>query len=67
MSEIKHSISEKMAQLDELLLWFDSDDFVLEEAADKFSEAKKMADAIEKELTAVKNTITVMSEQFDKD
>jgi exonuclease VII small subunit len=61
------SISEKMAKLDGLVAWFDSDDFELEKAIGKFTEAKKLADEIEHDLMELKNTITVVSEQFDRD
>lgn len=67
MSKEKNSLSTKMAQLDELLAWFDGDDFEIEAAMDKFTEAKQLADEIEKELDDMKNTITVLDEQFSKD
>lgn len=61
-----NSIQEKMAKLDELLSWFDGDDFELEAALDKFTEAKKLADVIEQDLAVIKNSITVVGEQFDR-
>lgn len=61
------SIQEKMAALDELLAWFDGDDFELEQSLEKFTAAKKLADDIEQDLMTMKNKITVMSEQFDRD
>lgn len=67
MSEEKRSISEKMAKLDELLAWFDGDDFELEKSLEVFEEAKTLADDIETDLTAIKNNISVISEQFDRD
>lgn len=67
MSEVKHSIQEKMTKLDELLAWFDSEDFELEVAVEKFKAAKKLADEIEQDLVAVQNAITVVAEQFDRD
>ena len=67
MSKIKPSIREKMAELDELIAWFDSEDFELEEAIEKFALAKKIAENIENELLVVKNTITVIGEQFDRE
>lgn len=67
MSEIKKlSITEKMAKLDELVAWFDDDGFELEKALDKFTEAKTLADEIESDLMELKNTITVINQQFDK-
>jgi exodeoxyribonuclease VII small subunit len=67
MSKVNHSIQEKMTKLDELLAWFDGEDFELEAAVEKFKEAKKLADEIEQDLIEVKNTITVVAEQFDQD
>jgi exodeoxyribonuclease VII small subunit len=67
VSEIKKlSITEKMAKLDELVAWFDDDGFELEKALDKFTEAKTLADEIESDLMELKNTITVINQQFDK-
>jgi exonuclease VII small subunit len=67
MSQPKLDIKEKMAKLDELLAWFTGDDFELEAALDTFSEAKALADSIDADLVAMKNTITVLGEQFDRD
>lgn len=67
MSDLKeHSITEKMAKLDELVAWFDSDGFELERALDKFTEAKTLADEIESDLMELKNTITIVDQRFDK-
>lgn len=64
---VKNNIQAKMTQLDELLAWFDSNDFVLEEAVERFGEAQKLASAIEEELGVIKNNITVVSEDFSRD
>ena len=62
----KQSITEKTTKLSELVAWFDSDDFELEKALDKFSEAEALAVEIEKDLMALKNNIDVVKESFDK-
>jgi len=67
MSQTKNNIQAKMTQLDELIAWFNSDDFELEVALDKFKEAKKLADDIEHDLKELKNTIQVVSERFDQE
>lgn len=68
MSEKKTlNITEKMTKLDEYVAWFDGDDFELEKALDKFTEAKALADEIENDLAELKNTITVINQQFDKE
>lgn len=66
MSTEKRSIAEKTAQLDELVSWFDGDDFELEQALDKFKEAEKLAAEIEKDLLALKNEVNVIKKKFDE-
>jgi exonuclease VII small subunit len=60
------SISEKTAKLDELVAWFNSDEFELERALDKFREAELLAADIESDLLALKNTITVVKSKFNE-
>lgn len=60
------SISEKTIKLNELVEWFDSDDFELEAALDKFAEAQKVASEIEADLLAMKNSITVIKKNFNE-
>lgn len=60
------TIAAKMAELDMLLAWFESDDFELEAALDKFTEAEKLATEIEAELAEFKNKITVIKRDFSK-
>jgi exodeoxyribonuclease VII small subunit len=62
----KPSISEKTIKLNELVEWFDSDDFELEEALDKFAEAEKLATEIESDLLAMKNSINVVKKKFNE-
>lgn len=66
MSEKKRSIAEKTAELDELVSWFDGDDFELEQALEKFKDAEKLAQEIEKDLAALKNDINVVKARFDE-
>ena len=60
------SVSEKMAQLGELVAWFESDEFPLEDAIDKFREAEKLAESIENDLKNIKNDINVIKKRFDE-
>lgn len=60
------SVSEKTAQLSDLVAWFDGDEFELEKALDKFKEAEKLALEIEKDLVALKNDIQVVKEKFSE-
>ena len=51
MSTKSKSIQEKMNDLAEQIAWFDSDDFSLEAAIERFKQAEKLASEIEGELT----------------
>ncbi|HMI09895.1 MAG TPA: hypothetical protein VK497_05875 [Candidatus Saccharimonadales bacterium] len=60
------TIAEKTAKLNELVAWFDGEDFELELALEKFTEAEKLAAEIETDLQALKNNIQTVKEKFDK-
>lgn len=60
------TISEKTIKLNELVAWFDGDDFELEQALDKFAEAEKLEREIETDLMALKNNITVIKQKFNE-
>ena len=60
------SISEKISQLDKLVAWFDSEDFSIEEAIERYQQAENLANEIEKDLEAVKENIKVVKKRFDE-
>lgn len=60
------TLAKKLAKLDEMVAWFDGDEFELEQALEKFTKAEKLAAEIESDLLALKNTITIVKEKFDK-
>lgn len=62
----KESIQARTTKLDEMVAWFDGDDFELEQAVEKFKEAEKLAAEIEHDLMNLNNTITVVKERFDR-
>lgn len=62
----KKTISEKIAQLEQDVTWFNSEDFKLEDAEAKYKSATKLATEIEKDLDELKNKITVLQEDFSK-
>ena len=67
MSKVNKSISEKMAKLTELVAWLDGSDFNLELAVDKFKEAEKLANEVEKDLMSLKNEINIIKQKFDSE
>lgn len=61
-----HTIAQKTAQLDDVVAWFNGDEFELEQALEKFKQAETLAAEIEKDLLSLKNDITVIKEKFDQ-
>lgn len=67
MSEVNKTVQDKLSELAELVTWFQSPAFKLEEAVDKFKSAESLAEEIEKDLTKLKNEIIVVKKKFDSD
>lgn len=65
MSQVNKTIAQKTEELSGLVAWFDSDNFSIELALDKFKQAEKMAVDIEKDLLALKNEVNVIKQKFD--
>jgi len=61
------TVANKLARLSELVAWFESDDFVLEDAVAQFKEAQKLAEDIEHDLSGLKNEIVVLKKKFDEE
>jgi len=59
------SVSQKMNELSELVAWFESDEFELELAIEKYKVAEQLAGEIGKDLSELKNEITVLKTKFD--
>jgi exodeoxyribonuclease VII small subunit len=66
VSEKNKTIAEKTAKLNELVAWFEGDNFVLEEALTKYAEAEKLAAEIEDDLKALKNDIETVKAKFSE-
>lgn len=59
------SLSEQFKKLDELVNWFEQDDFDIEEALQKFEESSEIANLIKTKLSTLENKITVLKKSFD--
>ena len=66
MKEAK-TLSQKSRELDELLLWFDGDEFNIDQALEKYKQAQELANEIDEELTKIKNEVTIIKKRFDVD
>ena len=60
------SLQEKINRLSDMVAFFDTDDFDIEQALEKYKEAEKLAQEIRDQMVEVKNEITVLKERFDK-
>jgi exonuclease VII small subunit len=67
MSSKNKSIQEKTIELTKLVTWFDSSEFTLEAALDKFKQAEKLAADIEQDLSSLKNEIQIVKQKFDSE
>jgi exodeoxyribonuclease VII small subunit len=60
------TIEDKMNELRALAAWFESDEFSLSEAAERFDTAAKLAREIERSLSEMENTVTVLKKSFEE-
>lgn len=67
MTKNNPTIQQKIEQLDQLVAWFDSDEFSLESATEMFKKAEALAREIEQDLTHLKNEVEVVKASFAKD
>jgi exodeoxyribonuclease VII small subunit len=67
MSEVNKTVQQKLTDLSELVAWFQSPAFTLEEALAKYKQAETLAEEIEKDLTKLKNDIKVVKRKFDSE
>lgn len=58
------TIEQMMAELNERIAWFQSDAFNLDEAKQRFVEARQLAKDIMAALDGMQHEITVLSEDF---
>jgi exodeoxyribonuclease VII small subunit len=67
MSEKNKTVQEKLSELAELVTWFQSPAFTLEEALEKYKQSEALAEEIEKDLTKLKNDIKIVKKKFDSE
>ncbi|TWP17148.1 hypothetical protein EUA69_00460 [TM7 phylum sp. oral taxon 352] len=59
------TIEQMMAELNERIAWFQGDDFNLDEAKQKFIEARELSKKITATLEDMRHDIEVLSENFN--
>ncbi len=65
MSEKSKTIEEKMEELRSQAAWFESDEFSISHAKDKFESAAKLAREFESDLADMENQVTILKESFE--
>ena len=59
------TVQDKLGELSDLVAWFQSPEFSLEEAFEKYNQADALASDIEIDLGKLKNDINVVKKKFD--
>jgi len=57
---------ELKAQLDDVMVWFESEDVDLDKALMKYEEGMKIVGQLEKQLTEAENKVTKLKQKFSE-
>jgi exodeoxyribonuclease VII small subunit len=63
----KPSLQTQLAELDELLAWFDQPDVDLDQALAKFDQGVKLTEEIKEHLATFENKVTILKKRFDQE
>ena len=61
----KKPLKTQLAELEELVAWFEQEDLDIEEAIKKFEKGSELAESIRTELSQLENKITVLKKNFE--
>ncbi len=64
MSTNKQTVEAKIQELEELLVWFESNEVTVESALEKYERAGKIAAELQTELEKAKNQVDVIKKKF---
>ena len=65
MSREDKNLKELMAEFEQVVGWFDSDELDIEDATKKFEEGAELAELIKARLEEAKNEIEIVKKKFD--
>lgn len=65
MSREDKTLKELMAEFEQVVGWFDSDELDIEDATKKFEEGAELAELIKARLEEAKNEIEIVKKKFD--
>lgn len=62
----KKTINNKIEEFDQCVDWFYSDEFDLDEVAERYKKVIALAEDIQKDLSELKNNIEILEKDFTK-
>lgn len=65
-SKTEPTLQAQLAELDDVLAWFDRPDIDLDEALQKFDHGVKLAESAKAKLTTLENKISLLKQRFDQ-
>ena len=66
MTSKNKTIEERIAALEQAVAWFESDEFTLSEAVERYQQVQQQAAAIQADLAELRHTITIATAQGDQ-
>lgn len=66
MPQKNKSFEEKLAELEEIVSWFESEEVTLDKSVAKFEKGMKLAKDLEDDVESAQLKINVIKEKFDK-
>jgi exodeoxyribonuclease VII small subunit len=60
------TFEEKLAKLEQIVAWFESEGVTLGESMQRFEQGMKLAEGLEKELTEAENQVKIIKQKFEK-
>jgi len=66
MKDQPQTFEQKMAELDAIMEWFDSDEVTLDESIKQFERGMKLSGELEKELQQAENKVEKIKQKFNK-
>ena len=64
MSSKKSTVEDKIQELEELLVWFESDEVTVDTALARYERAEQIASELQDELEKAKNQVEVIKKKF---
>lgn len=63
----EETLETQLKQLDQVVAWFDQEDFDVEEALGKYEQGIELVTAIEDRLKHLENKVEVLKKRFDQE